>query len=283
MEAWNYEANAQIYEGTFGLISISGFYKRITNYFHRTNNLRLDPGEFSKLSKEYGIIFTDPAINTLFTPAVCNGVLANIAYNDPSPSYIWGVEFEHQMNFGFLPGYLKYITLSYNISVTRSLAHVIYSKNLVSVWIQRDSTYNPFTHVWNYTSTVESKSTQTYKTVERSCEGQPEVYGNAAIGYDIFGFSARLSCFYQDKYVKTYSFNDQQNIYVLPFFKVDLSLKQQITNSVSIFLNINNLNNQAETAVNQNDYTGKGIQVWTNPSTEELYGRTIDLGVRLSL
>ncbi len=64
---------------------------------------------------------------------------------------------------------------------------------------------------------------------------------------------------------------------------MDLSLKQQITNSIAIILNINNLTNRSETRTEENTYTNLGIQSWSNPSAEELYGRTIDLGIRISL
>jgi outer membrane receptor protein involved in Fe transport len=119
--------------------------------------------------------------------------------------------------------------------------------------------------------------------VNRASEGQPEIYGNAALGYDISGFSARVSFFYQDRYVKQYSPDDQQNIVVDPFAKIDISLKQQITKSLSIFLNINNVANRAETTTEENTVTVNGISAWSNPSTEELYGRTIDFGLRISL
>lgn len=279
MEAWNYEANAQFFGDNFGLISISGFYKRITNFFHRTNSLNLDNGDFSRLCKQFDIVYTDSAIiQTIYGG---NGIRASVAYNDPDPSYFWGLEFEHQMNFGFLPGYFKNITLSYNISLTRSLVHVIYGTTEVT--LRKDSTRSGLPGHFIYTYSYTPVYHRTYRVQENNTEGQPELYGNAALGYDIGGFSVRLSCFYQDAYVRSYSALDQANIHVDPFFKVDLSLKQQITNSISIFLNINNLNNQSETTTTRNAYTGLGIQSWLNPNTEELYGRTIDLGVRLSL
>jgi TonB-dependent receptor len=277
MEAWNYEANAQVYDNTIGLVSLSAFYKRITNYINVTNNINLEPGIFKQLCAQYNMVFTDQSIITDFSGS--NGVKANIPYNDPDPSYVWGLELEHQMNFGFLPGYLKNITLSYNISITRSLTHIIYG--VTDVAIKRDSTVNRITHVVTYS--YSPAYTRDYKVITRESEGQPNLYGNAALGYDIGGFSGRLSVFYQDKYVRQYTAYDQANIIQDPFFKMDLSLKQQITNSIAIILNINNVTNRSETRTEENTFSSLGIQPWSNPSTEELYGRTIDLGVRISL
>jgi hypothetical protein len=221
--------------------------------------------------------FTNQAIITDFSGS--NGVRANIPYNDPDPSYVWGLELEHQMSLGFLHGFLKNFVLSYNVSITRSLTHIIYG--VTDVAIKKDSTVNRITHVVTYS--FSPVYTRNYKVITRESEGQPNLYGNAALGYDIGGFSGRLSVFYQDKYVRQYTAYDQANIIQDPFFKMDLSLKQQITNSIAIILNINNLTNRSETRTEENTYTNLGIQSWSNPSAEELYGRTIDLGIRISL
>jgi TonB-dependent receptor len=278
MEAWNYEANTQIFNNTLGLFSVSAFYKVIDNYIHETNNVNLDKAKADSLYQQINLKFTDPDI--VAATHAGNLVYVNVPYNNDAPSYVWGFEFEHQMNFGFLPvSWMQNITLSYNVSITRSLTHIIYHKTIITE--KQDSTPNPFTHIYTYSKTY--TPTQTYMLVNRASEGQPEIYGNAALGYDISGFSARVSFFYQDRYVKQYSPDDQQNIVVDPFAKIDISLKQQITKSLSIFLNINNVANRAETTTEENTVTVNGISAWSNPSTEELYGRTIDFGLRISL
>jgi TonB-dependent receptor len=278
MEAWDYEVNTQLFGGTIGLISISGFYKKVYNYIHVTNNINLENGQFDSLCRKYDMVFTDSDISTTIHSG--NGVRANIAYNDPDPSYVYGLEFEHQMNLGFLPGYLKYITLSYNISLTRSITHIIYG--ITNVRIKADSSLIPLSNPRRYRYSYSPEYSLTFTTKENESEGQPNLYGNAAIGYDIGGFSARLSFFYQGSYVRSYSARDQANVHVDPFFKMDLSIKQQITNMVSVFLNVNNLLNKSEKTTEENAYTDASIHTWVNPDTELLYGRTIDLGIRLS-
>ncbi|HVN49013.1 MAG TPA: hypothetical protein VMU30_09375, partial [Bacteroidota bacterium] len=86
-----------------------------------------------------------------------------------------------------------------------------------------------------------------------------------------------------DKYVKQYSADGQSDHIVDPFFKMDLSLKQQISKTIAVILNINNLTNRSETTSEENTVTVNNIPYWKNPLTAELYGRTIDLGLRISL
>jgi len=97
------------------------------------------------------------------------------------------------------------------------------------------------------TSSFSPVYTRNYKVITRESEDNPIYMEMQPLGYDIGGFSGRLSVFHQDKYVRQYTAYDQANIIQDPFFKMDLSLKQQITNSIAIILNINNLTNRSET------------------------------------
>ena len=277
MEAWNFEANTQVFGGSIGLISLSAFYKKIDHFIHVTDKINLDKSYFDSLCQVYNLTFINPAISNLIHQS--NLMQTSLPYNDNLPSYVWGLEFEHQMNFNFLPGLLRNITLSYNVSLTRSLTHILYGKTITTVTL--DSSYNKLTRVWTYSN--KQNFTKTFEQVERESEGQPKLYGNAALGYDIGGFSARLSFFYQDEYVQHYSATDQSNTIVDPFFKMDIALKQQITKTLTVLLNINNLTNRSETTSEENAVTINNIAYWKNPNTAELYGRTIDLGLRVSL
>jgi outer membrane receptor protein involved in Fe transport len=173
------------------------------------------------------------------------------------------------MNLGFLPGLLSNFTLSYNLSVTRSETYIIGSQTTS----RSDTTYdlrgNPHLTITNFHVPVEYK---------RESEGQPKLYGNAALGYDIGGFSARVSVFYQDEYVQSYSQDGQADVVVNTFTKWDLALKQKLTEEISVMLNINNFTNKEETTSFRNN-----VSSWTIPRTAELYGLTADLGVRISL
>jgi outer membrane receptor protein involved in Fe transport len=116
------------------------------------------------------------------------------------------------------------------------------------------------------------------ENVKTKTEGQPKLYGNVTLGYDIWGFSARISLFFNDEYTQTYSTDGQTDVVVDSFTKWDLALKQKISNTVSVFLNINNLTNKAEETSRVNNPMGFHMI-----RTQELYGTTADLGVRISL
>ncbi len=265
-KAWNYEINTQVYNNIIGLISLSGFYKRIEDLNHEMTNVSIN-SNLDSLYRAIGLTWQNVArfqnlLNISSTHAL------NVGYNAPGPSYLWGLEFEHQMNFNFLPGYFQYFSLSYNFSLTRSETYIIRGVNKTRV----DSTF--FRGQW-ITTTLNYNAAENVKT---KTEGQPKFYGNASLGYDIWGFSVRLSVFYNDEFTRTYSTDGQTDVVVDSYTKWDLALKQILTSNISLFLNINNLTNKSDNTSQVNNPMGYHII-----RTEELYGTTADLGVRISL
>jgi TonB-dependent receptor len=294
-KAWNFEVNTQVYHNTIGLFSISAFYKIIDDLYHQTNNVNLvwpSGGPDQKIGKDGWTTNKEAGYssrldtlldylhlsswkqNAIFSRMIglSNAYVVNIAYNSPNPSYTWGVEIEHQMNFGFLPiTWLRNITLSYNISITRSETNIIISKKTT------DSVYSVSGRppVGRVVPTPGSFAGLTTVPLE----DQPELYCNASLGYDIGGFSARISVFYQDRYTRQFSFDGTSDRIVDAFTKWDLALKQQLTSNVSLFLNVENLFNNIDSRSRLNTIFDWGYI----PSSSESYGTTIDFGVRVSL
>ena len=268
-KAWNYEANAQIYSGTIGLISLSAFYKKIDDFYHEMSGVNISRN-FDSLLTALGMTWqnTEP-FKSLINRT--NNYTVTLPYNSDRPTYAWGFEFEHQINLGFLPSYFNNITLSYNASLTRSETYIIQSVS------KQDSIFqvNPRTGQGQW---VPGTPYNAAIEVRRQSENQPKFFGNAAIGYDIWGFSARVSVFYQGEYVQQYSTDGQSDIHVNSFTKWDLSLKQEILKSVSLFLNVNNFTNVQEGTSRINM-----IRDWHLPRTAELYGTTADFGVRITM
>jgi TonB-dependent receptor len=301
VKAWNFEANAQIYDNTIGLFGISGFYKVIDDLYHQTNNVNLSwpSGGPDRLigykgwttNARAGYYYRLDALldylnlsswknNPVFVNLTHNSptYTVNLAYNSPNPSYAWGFEIEHQMNFGFLPvSWLKNITLSYNLSITRSQTNIIIGKSVI------DTVYVPASGVPGtprFRPDTTSLLTDGVAVLEtRQSEDQPELYGNVALGYDIGGFSARISVFYQSRYTRQYSANGTSDAIVNAFAKWDLAFKQKISPTISLFLNVNNFTSRQETTSRLNKLFDWGYL----PRTAELYGATVDFGVRLSL
>jgi TonB-dependent receptor len=268
-KAWNYEINTQIYSNTIGLISISAFYKKIDDFYHEMTGVNVSRG-FDSLLTALGMTWqtVEPFKSLL---AKNNNYTLTLPYNSDRPSYAWGFELEHQLNFGFLPGYLKNITLSYNGSITRSETYIIQSES------RQDSVFqvNPRTGQGKW---VPGTPYNIPVEVKRQSENQPKLFGNVALGYDIGGFSARVSVFYQGEYVQQYSTDGQNDVHVNSFTKWDLALKHEISKNVSVFLNLNNFTNKQEGTSRINT-----VRDWHLPRTAELYGTTVNFGVRLSM
>ena len=295
--AWNFELNAQLYNNMIGLFSVSGFFKKIDHLFHQANNVNVSwpsggpntligyqgwttsekTGMYHRLDTLLDYIDMSAWKNNPYFAKylhyTSNTFNLFLAYNSPTPSYAWGFEIEHQIHLSFLPSFLKNMTLSYNVSVTRSKTDVLFNKSVVDSAYVPASTRPPRPESYNLLNDNEATF------VTRQSENQPELYGNVAVGYDLGGFSARFSVFYQDRYTRLYSANGTNDAVVDAFVKWDLALKQEVTSYLTLFLNVNNIFNREETSSRLNNIFDWGFL----PRTAELYGTSADLGVRVSL
>jgi outer membrane receptor protein involved in Fe transport len=245
-----------VFDNSIGLISVSAFYKEISDLYHVLED-----------AYTVGNALIDTLGVAWRTPHTGSYALT-IPYNSFKSTKVWGFEFEHQMNFNFLPGFLKNFVLSYNASIVRSETFLV-STDTVTVLRKIfvpgfDSILVPFT------------SNEIAETKQK-LEGQPEFYGNIALGYDIDGFSARLSVFHQAEYNQSFSGSGTTDEVVNAFTRLDLALRQQITPNIAVVMNVNNLTNIEErtSVVNR----GAGLKLL---NTRELYGLTADVGVRLT-
>lgn len=248
-EAWNYEVNSSVYNHLIGLLSFSAYYKEIENMYHMLNDFGTT-GEDALLF--FGSEWNSNMGNTAYD--------LSIPYNSTKPTKVWGFEFEHQINFHFLPGYLSGIVLSYNISAVRSETQ-LYVPRLDSAFVDPPG---PIGGVWTYFNSL-------YETTTK-LEGQPEFFYNIALGYDIGGFSGRVSVFHQAEYNNSIS-SKNYNIN-LAFTRVDIALKQRVREGISIFLNLNNLTD-FEDAVDRR-YGEYNLRKFRN---SQRYGKSIDFGI----
>ena len=253
-KAWNFEINTSFYGNEIGLFSISAFYKDIEDMYHMLN----------KINTTGDVIFQKIGMNTTHSLHTGNYQLT-VPYNSPENSQVWGFEIEHQINFFFLPGLLKNIVLSYNASIVRSETHLIGSTT--------DTTY---TIIAGFPPLpVYSERAIEYK---QPLENQPKFFGNISLGYDIGGFSGRISLFHQSEYFSSFSPQGLGDVIVAGYDRVDLALKQKITDYLTIMLDINNLTNLKD----ENKIDDR-VNQYTIPNTSQRYGLTGDLGVRIDL
>lgn len=253
-KAWNFEINTTFYGNEIGLFSISAFYKEIKDMYHMLN----------QINTTGNVIFNDIGLETRSLHG-SSGYQLTVPYNSTEPSKVWGFEIEHQINFTFLPGLLQNIVLSYNASIVRSETQLIGSTT--------DTTYTilpGFPPLPVYTERAIK-----YK---QQLENQPEFFGNISLGYDIGGFSGRVSVFHQSEYYLSFSPQRRSDVIIDGYTRVDLALKQKITDFLTVLLNINNLTNIKDVNLISNQMNN-----YTIPNTSQHYGLTAELGVNLEL
>ncbi len=250
-QAWNFEFNTSAFNSDIGLISVSAFYKEIDDMYHMLNNYGATG---DSVLQEFGINWESKMGNTAYQ--------LTLPYNSDKPTKVWGLEFEHQINFNFLPGLLKNIVLTYNFSIVRSETYVFGAKI--------DSTFydppGPIPPTWKYFNTLDERKTK--------LEGQPEFFGNIALGYDIGGFSGRVSVFYRDEYNDALRATRQSYTINKAFTRIDIALKQRITENISLFLNLNNLTN-----IEEGDFNYDGDNDIRRFNRSEKYGTTLGFGI----
>ncbi len=254
--AWNYEANVSFLGRRLGLFSVSGFYKRIDDYFQVINGLRYrGSAVFDSLGIAYESPFGDGAQFQLRVP-----------YNLDEATTVQGIEVEHQTNFHYLPGPLSGIVLGYNFSVVRSSTYVPRVR-VETTFIERP----PFPPI----PQVEFVPYEQEQKLQR----QPDFFANVSVGYDFRSFSARLSVFHQEAYTTSFAANTEIGNDGLRdgYTRLDLAFKQAIGPRVRVLLNINNLTGVEERSLSRNSTLNR-----TLINNSEIYGTTVDLGLRLA-
>jgi TonB-dependent receptor len=259
-QAWNYEINTSLFSNTIGLFSVSVFGKEIKDMFHMLSNFGTSAVKDANgvyqdtLMQRFGIDWSSKMGGSPYR--------VTLPYNSSKPTKVWGLEFEHQVNLGFLPGLLKNIVLSYNASLVRSETHIWSSKT--------DSLYydppGPKPPSWTFFTVLVEK--------KQKLESMPEFFGNISLGYDIRRFSGRLSVYHQGKHNISYSANRLSDQVANAFTRLDLAFKQGITENLSLFLNVSNLTNVEDGSSIYNRVYDRKLF-----NESEKYGLTTDFGI----
>lgn len=267
--AWNYELNTSLFSNTSGLISFSAYYKEITDMYHMLNNFNTTAVRDAQgvlqdtLMQRFGIAWPSQMGAAPYS--------LTLPYNSPRPTKVWGFEFEHQISFRFLPGLLKNLVLSYNASIVRSEAFI---------WISRiDSVFydppGPIPPTWRkFTVLTERK---------QKLEGMPEFFGNVALGYDLGRFSGRISIFHQGEHNVSYSAGGLSDQITMAFTRVDLTLKQGLTDKLAVLLSISNATNLEDGSLINNSSPDQGVFNRRLFNQSEKYGLTADFGLTWQL
>jgi len=266
--AANYEIQTQFFGEKIGLFSIAAFYKDVKNMFHSISGITFPYDSAyvwggAKISREEVLdeLGVDWRLYTDTFPFVGREYTLTFQYNSTRPTRVWGIEIEHQTDLRFLPWLFKNFVLNYNFTIVRSETWVTTSATIIT------PNPNPARPPISNRSIEERK---------QRLEDQPEFFANASLGYDIYGFSARISFFYQGAYNRSFSNDQRGDIITDSYSRWDIALKQQVLDNLSLILNVNNITDTKEGATIANRLTE-----WRLPDTNNRYGTTVDFGVRL--
>lgn len=235
----NYDAIVSVYGNTIGLLSVDGFYKGINDLIFSTG--------------------TTYVLNTSQYPGVpsyARGYSINTSVNDPFAVDVYGVEFDWETHFWYLPGPLSGLVLSANYS------HIYSQGKYPYTYINVKSQY-PF----------RADTISTY--FSDRLLNQPNEVANLAVGYDYGAFSARISMLYQSNVFEAYNFWPELRSGTDKYLRWDASVKQGLPwYGLQLFFDLYNINGARDITLNQ----GSNF-----PSAEDHYGMTADLGIRLQL
>lgn len=240
--AWNYDVIASFYQSKYGLFTAGVFYKALDNSFYNLNNRR---------------ILTQASADELALPTE-RGTLVGFNLSEPintDDTKVYGVEFDLQANLRFLPGVLKNLVFRANYSRIQS------ETNYPRVRIDQDNSEFPPTQ------------TVVQFTEQGKLEGQPENFGNVALGYDLGGFSSRLSVFFQDDFLTTVTSTGLREQSEKGFSKWDFVVSQEIK-KIKLIFNVNNITNFSEGQF----YNFRGLD-----RGESKFGVQVDFRVRYTL
>jgi TonB-dependent receptor len=228
--AWNIDLGALLFNNEIGLFTVNLFYKDISNLIYGMQNyypfsvypMVNTPSDISDRLPGAGYYDT-----TWSKANTGSKVSVSIPMNNPDNAYLRGIEISWQTHLWYLPGVLSGIVLDLNAS-----------------WMSSNQMYPSFKVVG---PKVGNKDTLVYTTTAGSLQDQPKAIYNAMLGWDYKGFSARFSLSYQK--ITLTSMDTRyglENYYYDNVSLLDISLKQEILNNLSVFVNATNINSHID-------------------------------------
>ena len=196
-------------------------------------------------------------------PGQTGAPLVGTNVNIFEPAIVKGFEIDWQTNFWYLPSYLSGLVL--NINYTRLDSEVKYPTfGIAEEPIQPTPSRPPFT-----------RTVVTDTSFASTLPDQPSDILNLTVGYDLKGFSGRVSFLFQAK-TTTGNFGRPEesgdDIFVDDYFRIDVSVRQKIIYGLQLYANLSNLNNRKDVRLQS--------QTDLYPTSQQYYGFTMDIGLR---
>jgi TonB-dependent receptor len=248
VEQWkNFDAQFTFHDRKIGLLSISGFYKRVNNQIWQRNFARIKG---------------DPLIDPFPDTSVVN---MSRPENHPNEITLKGFELDLQASFGYLSNFLKYFTVSANYTYTES------------------KTFYPISEIKDIVTPNPNGGRPTVETirVDSLISGpmllQPKHIMNASLGFNRKGFNAWLSFQFNDGILQsTHPQFQELDVLKNKFYRWDVQISQKLFGKFKGFQIIGNFANLNDIIEN------KSYRAEVRPLSAENYGWTADLGVRYS-
>jgi TonB-dependent receptor len=250
----NYDASVSVYQRYVGLFTVSGFTKSIDDLIIGVN-YRVHPD----VPQLPGMNIPQSWVNHTPDGPVYG---ADTYVNNPFPAQYRGIEFDWQTNFWFAPSVLRGVVVSANYT-----------------YLESDMTYQRYFLV--PTDSIKTLRPRTYymgiKTdslrVGRMPD-QPTHVANVTLGYDLGGFSARVSYLYQSDVSTSVAQRPALDAFSGDYGRWDFSVRQRLQRGVEVFANFNNITGRADRSYRETATTTH------RPSFIENYGFTMDIGAR---
>jgi TonB-dependent receptor len=234
----NYDVYLSFSENAIGLFTVGGFLKNIDNLIY--------PWTFVKRGLEaapYYLTTKSPDPNASYT--------INTFKNNPYVVVTWGLEFDWQTHFWYLPEPLNGLILNVNYTHVTSKA---------------EYPYTLFRTVGRVQQVIDTSYTDRLIS-------QPDHIINLSLGYDYRDFSVRVSMLYQADIFTTPSQWSQLAASTAAYKRWDISFKQTLPwFGLQVYANVNNLNGAQDLSV---------LQMYPAiPTVRQAYGLTADIGLR---
>ena len=231
-EATNYDLFLSFKSNRLGLLTLGAFTKDIEGLIYTRNLAILDPDEFDLPPDTRGSTLVEP-------------------FNNTGTTKVEGLEFDWQTNLSFLPEPFNGLVFNLNYALIESETQ--YPRAL----LERNPNGFGFIRI------------DTFRVGDML--NQAKRIANFSLGYDLKGFSGRVSMLVQGESLSGVGSIPELDRFTGNYVRWDFSVKQQVTPQASIYLNANNFNDRPDEA----------FQVIEGfPTAQEFYGWTLDFGVR---
>ncbi len=240
----NYDAYFSFYNNSIGLFTVGGFWKNIRNLIYPWSFYT--SGSSVEQYFPYSLLKTNPPTQGTYE--------ITTTINDSNVINDYGLELDWETHFWYLPGVLSGLVLDVNYS------H-IFSKAQYPYLITR--------------SNGRSAPTFIDTTFTDRLLYQPDNLFNLSLGFDYKAFSIRVSWMYTDNIFTGPNFWPQLRSYTAAYGRWDLEFQQGLPwYGLEVYGDLYNINGANDVSV---------IQGGSVPESEQDYGMTGDLGVRLHL